>query len=87
MSCGKTVIFTKSYGVEEYRFVNFKNAILVPPGNRDRVIRSIKKIYFDKSKLASIGKEARQLVLKGYNLNDYSLTISNTFKKVLKHYK
>ena len=80
MSCGKTVIFTESYGVSEQPFVNHKDAILVPPNNATIVSTEIARLINDKSKIREIGKNARKYVLKNNNYKDYTLRLEKIFK-------
>lgn len=85
MSCAKPVLFTKSYGTEEYGFKNFKNAILAKPNDLDDVIKSLKKIYKNKAKLNSIGEQARKLIVEEYNIDSYSKDLTEVFKETLRN--
>lgn len=85
MSCAKTVVFTKSYGTGEYGFIDSKNSIMVPPGDHKAIVVAIKGVYKSNGKLEQIGTNARKLILKKYDIKNYSKLISKVFEEVLKN--
>lgn len=83
MSCAKPVIFTKSYGTEEYGFQNGFNALMVEPTSAKEVIKAIKKYFFREKELKVIGINARTLVIKKYDINLYSSRLTKIFSTQL----
>lgn len=83
MSCAKTVVFTKSYGVSEYRIKNYQDAILIRPSNLADAVRAFKWINKNvyKYKLEDIGSKARSYILKNCNYKSYEKQITKIILK------
>ena len=84
MSCAKTVIFTKSFGVSEYKIRNFKQAILIRPSNLSDAIKAFEWINKNENKLEDIGKNAREHILKNCNYQTYQKHITKSISALIK---
>src|SRR3990167_7704299 len=84
MSCAKTVIFTKSFGVSEYKIRNFKEAILIRPSNLSDAIEAFEWINKNENKLEDIGKNAREHILKNCNYQTYQKHITKLISALIK---
>src|SRR3989344_1112826 len=81
MSCAKTVIFTKSFGVSEYKIRNFKQAILIRPSNLSDAIKAFEWINKNEDRLNHIGKKAREYIIKKCSYSSYGKDLS---RKILR---
>ncbi len=82
MSCGKTVIFTKTPGVEEFPFKHMQNCILVEPDNPIQIVKNIKKLLQNNHKLPSIGHNARNLIEQNFRYAKIGHQYVKMFKQV-----
>lgn len=83
MSCGKTVIFTKTPGVMEYNFKNKTNCMMVPPGNLPETIYAIKFLNKFPELTRDIGKKARSVITAYYSIEQYGKKLNQVFLKAL----
>lgn len=83
MSCAKPVIFTKTPGVDEYRFKHKKDCILVSPGNVSAVLEGLSYLN-DSYKRKKLSESARQTIDRYYSMKNYSEGLKGIFYKVLK---
>lgn len=67
MSCAKCVIFTRSFGVDEYKIKNYQEAIMVRPSSFSDVKKAIIWISENENRLTQIGKNAREYILNNCN--------------------
>lgn len=79
MSMAKSVIFTKSYGVEEYGFKNNQECIMVSPGDWINLKKSFLKLNNNRQIREKMGLEARAKIIKYLSLKLYT----NKLAKVL----
>ena len=68
MSCGKTVILTKTRGLWDPSIMQHnKNCVLVPVGDSDELGKEINKIWKNSKSRVKIGKQARESVQEHYS--------------------
>lgn len=79
MSCAKTVIFSESHGVNKLPLRNFTNCIIVPPNNKNAVIKNIKMLSVNKKLNQKIARSARVYILKNNNYRKYTKDLENIF--------
>lgn len=78
MSMGKPVIFTKSYGVEEYGFKNGINSILTTPGDFIGLKKSFILLDSNRKLREKVGLNARNKILKDLSLKQYTRKLENS---------
>jgi glycosyltransferase involved in cell wall biosynthesis len=85
MSCGKTVILSKTQGLWSTSMIQHdKNIILVPPGDEGALVRAINSIDKDPSKRKKIGIKARETIFSEGNINIFADRLEELIKKVSK---
>ncbi|OUU22498.1 MAG: hypothetical protein CBB97_15100 [Candidatus Endolissoclinum sp. TMED37] len=83
MSCGKPVILTYTKGLWAPKlFKNFKNCILVKPGNVKEIENAIAILEKDKKTYEYISKEARKTVKQHFSLRNANLSTLEIFEKI-----
>lgn len=80
----KPVIISLTRGVaESYQLIHKKTVLLVPPGNINALIRSIKTLHLDESLRRKLGEEGRKLALR-YTTKQYAEKLRGVINDVLK---
>lgn len=82
MSIRKPVIFTDSWGVDEYNFINEKECFLVKPGDEDMIVKYINKIIKNNNIRKKIGYAARKKIVNDLNIIDYSKKLEYLFNRI-----
>jgi len=83
MSCEKPVIFTKTSGVGEYQFINYKHCVVIPPYDFNSAILAINKLNKSQSLREKIGRNARKIIKSKYNIKMYANKLEQVFKKII----
>ena len=82
MSCGKAVIFTKSPGVEEYKFKNYLHCIMVSVNNLEEVQSAINYLNHVPQRRIQMGKKARQIIMQFYRIEIYAQKLKTLFDRM-----
>ncbi|MBI4765599.1 MAG: glycosyltransferase family 4 protein [Deltaproteobacteria bacterium] len=84
MSCGKTVILSKTQGLWSTKMLQHnKNIILIPPGDEEALAQAIIAIDKDSEKRKNIGIQARENICSEGNISIFADRLENLIKKVL----
>ncbi len=83
MSCGKTVILTKTPGIEEFPLNHLRNCVLVEPGNVFQIIKYINYLSRNPDQMHQIGKKASQLIQSKYSYERIGDVYVKLFKSII----
>ncbi len=82
MSMSKAVIFTRSFGVDEYKFKNGRDCYLVHPGDWLSLKKYFNKLTKDKKLRETLEKNARKKIIKDLSSKQYNQKLIRLFNNL-----
>lgn len=83
MSCGKTVILTKTQGLwSKSMLQDGENIIFVPPNDAEALAQAIKNVLENSVKRKAIGIKARETICHEGNIDKFSYSLEGLIKKI-----
>ncbi len=81
MSCAKTVIFSKTWGVNKLPLKNYSDCIMVAPNDKGAVIKNIKLLLANEKLNQQIAKNSRKYIIRHNNYDKYTEYLEKIFIK------